>query len=427
MRALLQNLCIVAATVLTATSFAHASQFAEPDTATIERCMAQMTQENWRLRRNAVHQLIEIGPPVEALLRDQLAKNPSPEFRLRANDVLRRVDPMRRIEPALISLDFANADATTALDRLARIEGAPLPADPPTLLDQIAERITAHFDHRPYWEIVLEICRQADLRLRCNESGVVLVRPKKPLPPRRFAVSGMFLVTPTWMPGFKEIGPGMRISVYAEPRARILRGDSPFTLTEAVDTAGRSCLSESSLNAGGMSITNGYSWSAGLASAVVPGSTLVRCRGTARVIAAETFQILDVPGVASSKSLADPMPIRLSAGGVSASIVRIIKAGDEYQMDIQIYTDPAEVDWNALMFSVRSGGMKAFDVQGRELSLNAVLSDGAGPSNLLRCRWGIGAKRSKVSAGEPFSLKWQIPARTIRLAVPFELNDVILK
>jgi len=83
----------------------------------------------------------------------------------------------------------------------------------------------------------------------------------------------------------------------------------------------------------------------GLAPTAVPDAVIARCRGTARVVVAESFQTLEAPGFSSAKSLTDPMPIRFSTGGVSAGILRIINAGGEYQMDIQIATDPAEVDW----------------------------------------------------------------------------------
>jgi len=81
----------------------------------------------------------------------------------------------------------------------------------------------------------------------------------------------------------------------------------------------------------------------------------------------------------------------------------------------------------ALIFSIRAGGMRAFDFQGAELTLIAAQCDGGGPANNLRCRWsrrGAGATRP---AGQPFKLVWQVPSRTLKVLVPFELKDVKLQ
>jgi len=59
---------------------------------------------------------------------------------LRAEETLRRVNPMRRTEPAMLTLAFEGADAATAFDQVARMEGATLPCDPPVLWRRWASR-----------------------------------------------------------------------------------------------------------------------------------------------------------------------------------------------------------------------------------------------------------------------------------------------
>lgn len=422
------RICPFAWVLLTVACVAHAEQFKEANPRAIERQIGRLTDADWRTRRQAVRDLAAIGPPVEMKLRELLEGVVDPEFRVRAEETLRRVSPMRRTEPALLTLEFDDVDAAAAFKQVASMEGAALPCDPPGLLSTVTERVTAKYVGRPYWEVVLDLCERTGLRLRCNEAGVTLVRPKKPQPPRSFAVSGMFLVTPARVAGYREVGSGVRISVYAEPRAHVLRGDVPFTLAEAVDTAGRSFLSEGAMNAGGAAVVNGYSWSAGLAPTAVPDAVIARCRGTARVVVAERFQTLEAPGFSSPKALTDPLPIHFSTGGVSASILRILNTGGgEYEMHVQLATDPAEVDWDALLFSIRAGGMRAFDVQGRELKLDAAQCDGGGPANNLRCHWSPRAAGSSRLAGQPFKLVWQVPSRTVKVAVPFVLRDVKLQ
>ena len=139
------------------------------------------------------------------------------------------------------------------------------------------------------------------------------------------------------------------------------------------------------------------------------------------------FRLSKPPGSASPKSLSDAMPVRLTAGGVSASIVRIIETGGEYQMDIQLATDPLTVDWNALLFSIRAGGMRRLRFLRRELTLISAQCEGGGPTNNLRCLWSNRSAVSTRTTAQPYRLTWQIPARTVRLAIPFELDNVVMK
>jgi hypothetical protein len=407
--------------------WAAASQFPEYDQQAIDRAIAQLSSGDWHWRREAVRELARLGPQAEVEL-DQMLEGPlTPELRLRVHEAKRQIEPMRRIEATLITLAFHDADAKTAFGQVAQQEGAALPCEPRGLLNSLDASVTASFVRRPYWDVILELCRQAGLRLRCNEAGVTLVRATADSLQENFAVNGLFLVTPSRLRSVEGVGPGLRISVYAEPRACVLRSDAPLTVREAVDERGRSLISESALNTGGASLSNGYSWSAGLSPMALPDSTLSHFRGTARLILAESVQTFEAPGASTEKSLTDPMPIQFSAGGVSASILRVVESGGEYLMDMRLATDPAEVDWAGLMFSLDAGGLRAFDVDGRELQLTSVQHEARGPTDNIRVRWRTRISASTQPTSEPFKLVWRFPAKTMHVTVPFELKDVRLR
>jgi hypothetical protein len=419
---------IVPVLIVLCQHWAAASQFPDFDPQAIDRAIAQLSSDDWHRRRDAVRELARLGPQVEARLDDLLDGPLTPELRLRIREARRLVDPMRRIEPTLITLNLRDADAKTAFDQVAWQQGAALPCEPRGLLNSLDASVTANFVRRPYWDVILELCRQTGLRLRCNEAGVTLVRATASAARREtFAVNGLFLVTPSRLRSVGEVGPGLRISIYAEPRACVLRSDAPLTVSEAVDRRGRSLISESALNAGGASLSNGYCWSAGLSPMALPDSVLSDFRGTAQLILAESMQTFEAPGASTEKSLTDPMPIQFSAGSVSMSILRIVESGGEYLMDMRLATDPAEVDWAGLMFSLDAGGLRAFDIDGRELQLVHVQHDGAAPADNIRVRWQSRISAATRPTSEPFKLIWRFPAKTVHVTVPFELKDVKLR
>jgi len=50
-------------------------------------------------------------------------------------------------------------------------------------LATVGEQVTARYDRRPYWEVILDLCERTGLRLRCNEAGVAIVRQRRLFPP----------------------------------------------------------------------------------------------------------------------------------------------------------------------------------------------------------------------------------------------------
>jgi hypothetical protein len=407
---------------------ASAAQFPQGDPGDVDRAVAKLSSGDWRERREAVRELVRLGPGVQMRL-DELLDGPlTPELRLRVRDARRQIEPMRRVEPTLLTLDLRDVSAREAFDQVSWQEGAPLPCEPKRLLESVDARVTIRCDRQRYWDSILELCRKAGLLLRCDETGVTLVRSTAKSPPlRQFAVSGLFLVTASGLRSVEGVGPGLRLSVYAEPRAAVLQSEATLRIEEAVDARGRSLLSESAMNSGGASLTNGYSWSAGLSPLALPDSVLARFRGTARVLLAESVQTFDAPGAGSDQTLAGPMPIRFSAGGVAADILRVVRSGDEYWLDLRVATDPGQVDWPALMFSIDSGGLRVFDSVGREIPFISAQHDGRGPVDNIRIRWRARTWAATMPASQPFKFVWRFPAKTVRVDVPFQLRDVTLR
>lgn len=412
---------------------ARAGSVAAPQTPQqLEETIARLSADEWRDRRDAMQALIDAGPSAEFRLERLVAETHSPEARIRALRVLRQIRPLRRVAPALITLDLRGVSAKAAFQNLADVEGAELPAQPPDLLDSIGGTVTARFDARPYWAAVLELCRQGGLGLRFRDGAVFLARQRDgDAAVVSVGASGPFLVCGGLTRAStvaREPALSLHLELYAEPRASLIYADPHVTLTRAVDQHGQSLLPASDAVAGthDEGLANAHRWSIPLSADASSDAVLARVEGTASAVLAERLETVELPDHPDGKTLAGPMPVNISAGAVSAALLRVVQTGDGWRMDVQLSTDPAEVDWQALTNSMGNGRLRVFDVNGRELVLHDLSCPGAGPTDNVQCNWIAPRDPSLPRPGAPFKLIWQVPARTVRVDVPFELRDVKL-
>jgi len=380
--------------VLGCAASALASQFQDADSIQLDQTIDSLSSTNWRQRHEAVERLVRIGPPAQQRLEELIESPADPETRLRAQEALRQILPQRRIEPALITRDFVDANVAEAFNRVAEIEGGSLRCEPPNLIRNIRHPITAHYQHELYWNVVLDLCRKSGLRLRCDERGVTIIKAGPRAKFDRFCVSGVLLIT---MPQTILAHEGPHLAVFAEPRARLVHAELPKLDGASIGI--------------GESLTNGYWWPA-------KRSQSMSLHGSVNVLLVESEQKLEAPGNAARTGLGGPLPISFSTGGVSATVLRAVHAQVGYQIDIQISVDPADVDWDALLFSTRTGGLRVYDVDDREMPFVRLSCDGRGPTNVAQ----LIVSPLPNSPNRPYKLVWDVPAKTVSITLPFTLD-----
>lgn len=398
----------------------------ETTASQVDREVARLSSERWRDRRDAVDKLIQIGPPAELRLRRLVGQSPSPEVRLRAQAALRHIAGVRRTQATILTLSLTDASAKDAFDQVAELEGAELLTNPPDLLGGVSAHVSARFERRTYWQVILDLCRRLNLRARFEGDGVKLAKAGQE-PQESVGSSGAFLFRGrlvSWSRDPGELGRSLRLDVCGEPRAEVLRVDWKVDLSEVTDSDGRSLLPlvESGINLGAAdSHGNGGSWTIPLRAVQKPDTFLKLVKGKVKLVLAEGEQTLELPGASGDRSLAGLGPVAISTGGMTASILRVLQTDKDYEMDVQIAVDPNQVDFDALLSSIQ-GRFRTFDADGKELALKNVWRDGGGPMNNIRCRWG--SKEGQATVGAPFKLLWRVPTKTLAITVPFELKDV---
>ena len=380
------------------------SQFADPDPLSIDRAIDGLSASNWRERRQAVKQLVKIGPAAQRRLESLIESPVAPETRLRDEAALTQIIPQRRIEPALITREFVNANIADTFDRVAEIEGASLRCEPPDLIRNIKHPITVRYDHELYWNVMLDLCRRSGLRLRCDERGVTIIRAGPKAKFDRFDVNGVLLITvPQSINGHPD---SPHLAVIAEPRARLLHG--------------RGLQLKDGSTSPGENLTNGFWWPIQHGSST-PATSV---SGMVDVLLAESQPTLEAPGASSRRTLGGPVPLDLSAGGVSVSVMRVIHSQANYDIDLQLSIDPAEVNWDALLFSMRTGGLRIYDVDERELAFINLSCNGVGPVNNVRVVMSPQPSAQIPATQRPYKLVWDLPAKTVAKKFAFELTDL---
>lgn len=402
------------------------------DPQEMAREVANLSAEQWRDRRDAMQWLVDAGPAAELPLRRLIDRTRNPEARMLAQRVLDRISQIRRIEPAIVDLNLHYVDGRTAFQQVADLEGAELPIDSPDLLADVSGTVTVQYARQTYWETMLDLCRRTGLQVRFGPAGAILTRRSAETASDAVACSGIFLISAQltrWSPDPADLGRSVRLELHAEPKAEVLQGNWRVKLTEASDEHGRSLvpLAESGINMGGaQKLADGLAWFVPLRAVSSARSRVRRFRGSVSVLLAASVASGQTPDHAGDRTLAGPFPVNLSCGAVSASILRITPDGSSWTMEMQVDSDPSEVDWDAVMQAMGSGGLRAFDADGHELTLKNFWRAGGGPSNQVRCKWGKSPDASEGAPGEPFKLIWRIPSKTVQLTVPFDLTDVRL-
>jgi hypothetical protein len=390
--------------VLCCAASASAGQFENADPVHLDQTIDSLSSTNWRQRHEAVEHLIRVGPAAQRRL-EKLVESPvGPETRLRAQEALRQIVPQRRVEPALITREFVDANVADVFDRVAEIEGASLRCEPPNLIGNIKHHITVRYEREAYWNVMLDLCRRSGLRLRCDERGVTIIKAGPRAKDDRFCVSGVLLITaPQEMLTRTVLRSSIaRLAVFAEPRARLLRGQSLHIENISVGFA--------------EPLTNGFWWQ-------MKRSQSASLRGFVSVLLVESQPTIEAPGTISRTGLGGPLPLSFSTGGLSASVLRVVKTQLDYQIDIQLAVDPAELDWESLIFSMRTGGMRVYDVDDRELSFVQLACDGLGPADNARLIVSPRSDAASVETDRPYKLVWDVPAKTKPITLPFQLSE----
>jgi hypothetical protein len=421
--------------------------------ARLETLLQQLGHENWLVRQTAQDELVLMGPEarprVEALLRETADE----EIRTRLEAALQQMEENRVTGTSVVTLHAAGLHPRLVFNELARQAYATFRTSPGDLWESRAwPPINVDVERQPFWAVMKDLCdRSGVMPVAGGGDGVLVLGAAPPrgegLPasPRSgnrawgsapTLVSGPFLVCVSSISRRHQVDLAapknitrevrLMISVYPEPKLRILQGSPAARITEAVDEKGNALAQVN--YAAYMQTRSDWVWN--LSATLRPdprgGDRIALLKGSGRFLVQTRSDSAEVDNVLAARSQTR------NIGGRKFTLKEVRRSpdGSSYVAAITLFRAGwTQSEWNH-MISYNNNTFRLQDEQGRTLARATTRPDG-GPSTeradiSVTYRRGAADPTGGEPAGEPARLVWEVPTETRELPVEFEFKDLPL-
>ena len=210
----------------------------------------------------------------------------------------------------------------------------------------------------------------------------------------------------------------LRLTLYAEPKVRVLRGPSMTVITEAIDENGVSLNPQSSASDRNPN-TGHWSWPipATLAPPANVGKRIALLRGTSKLLVQTRSQVVEVPDILHAAA-----PVREAAGRQLR--IRSVSRNSTETFTVSATLTRLEgesVPWADINFL---NTFRLYDADGNPLARRNYGTTTAGASNTLDLSMVFA--RDEGQTGEPTKLVWEVPTEMAEITVPFEFRNLPL-
>jgi hypothetical protein len=142
----------------------------------VDALIAQLSDPQWQVRNRAVERLVQLGPAAEPRLQSIATRVTNIDLRTRIELTLNRIGESRHSGASYVTLHLNAVNLRDAIDALGREAGVKFD----TAAADVAGSggpITLHADHKPFWNVLRELCAQARLELESiDPAGVIVLR-----------------------------------------------------------------------------------------------------------------------------------------------------------------------------------------------------------------------------------------------------------
>jgi hypothetical protein len=443
-----------AVVLLVAALAAAADEPAGPDAQKVlDAQIARLASDSWKQRKEATEALVALGEIALPRLRQLAEQTDDGEVRARAAAAVARIEEAGRIGMTRLTLRLDDVPARDAVAEIARQARAPIPTDPPDLLTgKSSPAVSLRADRRPYWDLMQDLCRQTGLEVTLvtrqnREIGLGLARGTAEWMDKPIALGGPLLIRADHLertsglhlkPPLAASGDfSISLTVFAEPKLKVLDYSDVLKLEEAVDDQGNSLIppDANDLAANVDTFGNGrdgptsrWGVSAGLHYPKNPGTKITRLRASVNCQVQTRAATLEAP-VAGARN------VSRTVEGLRV----VIKSIDANRCEVSAFRDARDdAEWYAVRMQLFAGDARLVDASGRVVARAAGAPDsdeGADGQRVdLRFRFtrdGVGDGSSKEKEGprpsaaaEAHRFVWEIPVESRRLVVPFEFRDL---
>lgn len=438
--------------------------------ARIEALVRELGDENWIRRQRAMDELIAIGEDARPRLAALLRETTDEEIRTRVEAALQQMNEARLMGTSLVTLHAEDQPAAAVFAELARQAYARFRFAPADLWEKRPmPRVTVHVDRQPFWAVMKDLCAQAGVEpIGGNPSAreLILGVPAAPAGAaaligatssataaaalsagRRHwgtaptAISGPFLVAATHVTRthYLDLQPAgavrrdcrITMSVFPEPKLRVLQGSMSVRITEAADEKGNS-LAPPTPFSDYLATRTDWVWSvyASLQPQPDGGNRIARLKGSARFVLQTGSERAEFGDVLEARNA-----VR-TAGGRRMALNEVRPEGTgRYRVSLTLYrtglSGPAEFGW---IGSYNNLDVRLVDAEGHALVKEQTTPQSSTTEavvlNITFRRPTVeappGAKVEGPPVGEPAKLVWEVPTEMREVIVPFEFADLPL-
>ncbi|MDQ3439598.1 MAG: hypothetical protein M3478_04535 [Planctomycetota bacterium] len=418
----------------------------QPDQQRVDVLVAQLGDEDAKVRARASDELAALAEGVEGQLKAAQARVKDAQIRSALDTLLFNIQHARENGPTLVTMKRDAAPLADVLDVLAKQGGIEFGADFPTA-DPARPPIDVDFQRVPLWQALLDVCGRSGLAFRSIEGNRVLLDSvAKGAVATPAAAAGPFLVTVARVElniskavnfgGLKPLNvrtnaaaaPPCRLYLFAwsEPRLRTVRWsvDGVDAVAECVTDTGESLRAIAGMRVAGASgrVNSRSETQLILTAPEKPSTKIARLKLNARFI---------VQGALEHLELDNPLAITNHAADVAGMSVLIKSVNkvtdDQYSYEVLIRRgtrNPAE--WPLLSGLLMQYPCKLLDAEGNALSPRGGSSSSA-PNEVTQT---MTVSRAGLAAGpkvgEPVKLVWELPSDLEQRVVPLEFRDIPL-
>jgi hypothetical protein len=403
------------------------------------------------VRERATDRLVGLGDQAKARLAELAEGSSDQEVRTRAQAALRRIEDEALTGASLVTLRLSNVPAGEALAQLGRQARATIALEPPDLLGKSAKSVSLNVERRPFWEVMESLSAQTDLEVTSvtrhnREIGLGVTAGGTDWMDKPITLAGPLLIRADRLSRVSttRLKPPrgtteeftVSLTVFAEPKLRVLDYSQSLRLIEAVDERGNSLVppeDPDGLASNADVFGNpreGYTsrWDVGatLHHPKGTGKQIKRLRASTTVLVETRAAVLDVP-------LSTARNTTHTVGGVRVAVRNV----DSSRAELSIFRDGrTDAEWYAVRLQLTAGRARLLGDQDRVVARGQGAADAdESPDNQrldLRLRFARevedgrpsrDGKRSSAGS-EAVRLVWEFPVAARELVVPFEFGGL---
>ena len=335
-----------------------------------------------------------------------------------------------------VTLKLTDAKPQEAFAALSRQIDYDLAVSPRNLWDSRPwPAISVNLNNATFWQASRELCEKAGVslqRLGIERDVVLMAGGGRPWLSYPSSEHGPFLVIAQSLQRSNSVDLTqavpptrscvVRLTLYGEPKVRILRAAAVARIEHAVDERGISLAPPPTSSEPRPSFTTGWTWSviAHLAPPAEAGDTIAELRGRIVIAVQTDSHVVHIPDIQAARNLSQKV------GGHQLIVKEVRKTGSTYVVSLTLHRDPASA---ATWRDISPGSFfKLLDAQGQPLSRRSYggTGGGSGDSVDLSLTFAREDFNGGDAAGEPATLVWEVPTEVTEHSVPFVFRNLPL-